>query len=286
MKRVLGACVIAWSVLCVPGISGATELSGGGVEIRGHWAEPIITEAVGRGLVRGYPDGTVRVDRHVTRGEFAVLICRGIVGEEASDWGKRIVPPFRDIKDHWAVSYITTLADMNVLRGDGGKVRPDDGITRAEAMTSLDRIIEAFAGSLSNETGAMRFADAASVPDWAQQSVRRLVKLGVVIGDDKGYLRPLDDVTRAEAVTLILRTMEVLGKRWDLEGTVAGVDPLSREMWITSSGETVRLRWLSDTINVYSGGKSVGLGSVRFGCRVKVVLDGSKKTIGMIILDK
>ncbi|QUL97898.1 MAG: S-layer homology domain-containing protein [Candidatus Fermentithermobacillus carboniphilus] len=286
MKRVVSACVIAWVVLRAPGISRAQELSGRAVEIRSHWAGTVITEAIARGLVRGYPDGSLRVDRHVTRGEFAVLICRGIVAEEVSDWAKRVLPPFPDIRDHWAVSYITALAEMNVLRGDGGKVRPDERITRAEAMTSLDRIIEAFAGSLSNETGAMPFADAASVPDWAEESVRRLVKLGVVIGDDKGYLRPLDDVTRAEAVTLILRTMEVLGKRWDLEGTIAGVDPLSREMWITSSGETVRLRWLSDTINVYSGGKSVGLGSVRFGCRVKVVLDGSKKTIGMIIIDK
>lgn len=42
----------------------------------GHWAESAIRWAVARGLMRGYPDGSFRPDRPVTRGELAAVLER------------------------------------------------------------------------------------------------------------------------------------------------------------------------------------------------------------------
>ncbi|MCI2047605.1 MAG: S-layer homology domain-containing protein [Faecalibacterium sp.] len=42
----------------------------------GHWAEDIIQELAERGIIAGYPDGTVKPDNIITRGEFCALLAR------------------------------------------------------------------------------------------------------------------------------------------------------------------------------------------------------------------
>ena len=45
-------------------------------DITGHWAEREIRNAIERGLLRGYPDGTFRPEQLVTRAELAVILDR------------------------------------------------------------------------------------------------------------------------------------------------------------------------------------------------------------------
>lgn len=45
-------------------------------DIKGHWAEQAIRRCIMRGLIKGYPDGTFRPDREVTRAELAVILDR------------------------------------------------------------------------------------------------------------------------------------------------------------------------------------------------------------------
>lgn len=45
-------------------------------DISGHWAEPEIRRCMQRGIVKGYPDGTFRPEKPVTRAEVAVIIDR------------------------------------------------------------------------------------------------------------------------------------------------------------------------------------------------------------------
>ena len=40
----------------------------------GNWAEPFIQVLVQKGIIAGYPDGTFKPDRPVTRAEFAALL--------------------------------------------------------------------------------------------------------------------------------------------------------------------------------------------------------------------
>jgi len=41
-----------------------------------HWAAPEVAEAVQKGYIVGYPDGTFRPDQPATREEFAYLVYR------------------------------------------------------------------------------------------------------------------------------------------------------------------------------------------------------------------
>ncbi len=52
-----------------------------------------------------------------------------------------------------------------------------------------------------------RFKDKDQIPKWAleEQIVEKAVKAGIVEGDENGNLRPLDPITRIEAMALIVR---------------------------------------------------------------------------------
>jgi hypothetical protein len=47
-------------------------------DIAGHWAEQTIIRLVEKGVIKGYPDGTIRPDDIITRGEFAALLARNL----------------------------------------------------------------------------------------------------------------------------------------------------------------------------------------------------------------
>ncbi|MEM3647308.1 MAG: S-layer homology domain-containing protein, partial [Thermofilum sp.] len=74
-------------------------------DLEGHWAYQYISELFSRGIVNGYPDGTFKPDRNVTRAEFCKLIvCTISIPLETEDLAK-----FTDLgTDHWAFKYIQT----------------------------------------------------------------------------------------------------------------------------------------------------------------------------------
>jgi hypothetical protein len=43
-------------------------------DIKGHWAESIIRQAIAEGWVKGYPDGTFKPDKPMTRAESVALV--------------------------------------------------------------------------------------------------------------------------------------------------------------------------------------------------------------------
>jgi N-acetylmuramoyl-L-alanine amidase len=47
-------------------------------DIKGHWAESLIRQAIGEGWAKGYPDGTFQPDKPLTRAEAIALIIAAI----------------------------------------------------------------------------------------------------------------------------------------------------------------------------------------------------------------
>ena len=43
-------------------------------DIKGHWAEETISTMLGSGIVGGYPDGTFKPNRSITRAEFTTIV--------------------------------------------------------------------------------------------------------------------------------------------------------------------------------------------------------------------
>jgi hypothetical protein len=87
------------------------------------------------GYVTGDENG-FRPEDYITRAEFATICSRF----DESPAPKTMY--FNDISDHWAKDYINKAAALGWLNGysDGG-FHPDDYITRAEAMTLINRVL-------------------------------------------------------------------------------------------------------------------------------------------------
>ncbi|MBB6674852.1 S-layer homology domain-containing protein [Cohnella nanjingensis] len=117
-----------------------------------HWASQAIGNAVSRGWMKGYPDGTFRPEQSITRAEMAALLA-GLPqreGEAAS------VAEFTDTVGHWAQAAIRQAHAAGLLNGyPDGRFLPKQALSRAEAVAIVNKLL----GRKPEEDGEPRFAD-------------------------------------------------------------------------------------------------------------------------------
>lgn len=101
------------------------------------WYYSIVSQMVGSGYLTGYADGTFRGNNNVTRAEFVTMLVR--LSGARGGWCS-----FTDVSaSHWAYDAISTAAAEGWIGGYAdGSFRPDQAITRAEAMTIINRALD------------------------------------------------------------------------------------------------------------------------------------------------
>lgn len=134
----------------------------------------------------------------VTRAEFARFLG-SVMGISAS---KNTTSVFADVTEPYMIETVNALYENGITSGTqvGTKLYfyPDRILTRIEAMRMVDKAMK-FA---TPGTAALTFADRNLIPSWGEQSVKNLVSYRIVTGNN-GYLRPTDDITRAEVAQLM-----------------------------------------------------------------------------------
>ena len=101
------------------------------------WALTAVATLQNAGLVKGYEDGLFRPDRPITRAEFAMITIR--LGTNYQD----IQSTFSDVSGHWAEKEIGYAAANGWVKGYGdGTFKPDQLISRSEAVTMINRILQ------------------------------------------------------------------------------------------------------------------------------------------------
>lgn len=97
--------------------------------------ESVSTMANGK-YITGYPDGTFGGNKNITRAEFVAMLVRfiGVQNEDCS---------FTDVsRDYWAYGCIATATKAGWIAGyTDGTFKPEQPITRAEAMTIINRVL-------------------------------------------------------------------------------------------------------------------------------------------------
>lgn len=103
-----------------------------------HWSYDTMLAAIHSGLLRGYPDGTLRPDAPVSRAEVAVVLDR-LLG--ASLGAESDVPAYADVNEqNWAYDSIKRLSESGIVRGVAEhRYGPERNVTRAEMATMVDR---------------------------------------------------------------------------------------------------------------------------------------------------
>lgn len=113
-----------------------SQTSGFGDMSSKSWSNNAVSTMTNAGILKGYEDGKFHPQAYITRAEFAAIAARfdsaQYVGEDK----------FSDIGGHWAASYINRAAQMGWVKGyEDGRFRPDAYITRAEAMTLVNSVL-------------------------------------------------------------------------------------------------------------------------------------------------
>ena len=103
---------------------------------RGQWFNHAISTLSSMGIVKGNPDGTFDPDAPITRAEFAAIAAR------FDDKNTNNTSNFSDIASHWAKDEIGVAANKGWINGyPDSTFRPAQYITRAEAMTLVNRVL-------------------------------------------------------------------------------------------------------------------------------------------------
>lgn len=106
-----------------------------------HWAYNEVYRAVGRGILSGYPDGTVRPNAYVTRAEAAVMLSR-VIGSAAADSSAAAV--YQDMQGYaWAAPAVAELRRLGLMTGvSKSSFAPAKYLTRGEGAAIIDRWLQ------------------------------------------------------------------------------------------------------------------------------------------------
>ena len=127
----------------------------------GHWANTAISTMTGLDIVRGYDAAAFGPGDPITRAQFAAICARFDTGKSN---GSRT---FSDIEGHWAKAYIERAAELGWISGfQDGTFRPDAYITRAQAVTMINRMLNRIPEDLSDLLPGMNVWPDCRPGDW------------------------------------------------------------------------------------------------------------------------
>ena len=167
----------------------------------------------------------VKPQGKITRAEVATIFFRMLTDESRNEYWSQS-NDFTDVAaGAWYNNAISTMANAGILDGyEDGSFHPNGYITRAEFATIAVRFFD-----LSYQ-GEDLFPDIDG--HWAQDYINQAADAGIIEGYPDGTFGPQKQITRAEAVTMVNRTLD---RHPDpdhfLEDMLVWPDNLDTEAW-------------------------------------------------------
>lgn len=132
-----------------------------------YWANTAISTMTGLGIVQGRSTTTFDPKAPITRAQFAAICARFDTGKSSG------TQTFTDIKGHWAEKYIQRAAELGWIKGfEDGTFRPDTYITRAQAMTMINRVLNRIPEEESDLLPGMNVWPDCNPGDWFYLAVQ------------------------------------------------------------------------------------------------------------------
>ena len=186
------------------------------------------------------PNGTM------TRGMFVTVLGR-MAGVDSGDYSGET--SFSDVpQTMYYAPYVQWAAKYSITTGTSkGKFSPDAFIDRAQMAVFFVRYFDTLGVDYNTGTDIVSEpADMSSIPDYAQDAVRKLWKQGLLNGDGKNFA-PRSSATRAQMAALCMRADSAVKVWYSAPGVVG-----------RRSGETSNKDNQSQPNNNSSGGSSGG----------------------------
>jgi len=169
------------------------------------WAVNAINGLTEQKIVAGIGDRAYGPALPIRRGDFILMLMNAYAldGEPAS--------LFTDVPaDSYYGNAIALARGLGIAVGDGERFRPQESLTRQDAMALLHRAMVKKGVALPEGTSAdlTGFLDAGDVSAYAGSAIASLVKSGIVQGDGT-RLYPHSTITRAEMAVMLWKALEI-----------------------------------------------------------------------------
>ncbi|MFD1175045.1 cadherin-like beta sandwich domain-containing protein [Paenibacillus puldeungensis] len=181
-------------------------------DVKGHWAQKSIENLASRLIVRGVSTANFAPNQSISRAGFISMLVRAL-GLQSSDH----LATFTDVKESgWYHDAVMIGVSYGLVQGyDNGQFRPENPITRQEAMAIMVKALKLTGHEVRltpEETEALlsTFRDRSEIRPWAREATALQIREGIVVGD-QGKLMPNQAMTRAETALMVERVLRAAG---------------------------------------------------------------------------
>lgn len=175
---------------------------------KNHWAYDAIYEMADRGIISGYPDGSFRPNDPVTRAEFAKIM---IAASGISMSSNQSLPQtFEDVpRNHWAFRYIEYAKPYltGYQSGSTYTYKPNQNAVREDIAVSLVRLMSYDSTKTPDLNLLEQFKDRDEISTNLRPFIAIAINTNLISGYSDRTFRPQAQITRAEAASLLYRTL-------------------------------------------------------------------------------
>ncbi|MDQ0116208.1 X2-like carbohydrate binding domain-containing protein [Paenibacillus harenae] len=179
-------------------------------DVANHWAKDAINDLGSRMVLTGNGDGGFNPNQLITRAEFTTIVVNALGLKQ--EGGNNV---FKDVKSSdWFGSAVLTAHEYGLISGNAdGKFRPNDRITREQAMSIISKAmaltgLKAKLPAYAPIKELLRtYEDAESASGWAVSGIADCLQAGIVSGRTASTLAPKSNITKAEVAVMIQRLL-------------------------------------------------------------------------------
>ncbi len=200
MKRILSLLIIS-TMLLGSMLPAYADNSFPDVEVSSWYYKPVM-DLVNMGAINGYPDGRFGPNNNISYAEYLTILVkttRAGDGNYTSQAG-----------EEWYSSVLKAAFESDIVKM--GDVKDYNApITRADAAKFTERAVSGVLGEdvkvLEGVERAIKDYNSFKSSNGAYHIIQ-LYSAGIIVGDNNGNFNPYNNLTRAEAATIILRTVK------------------------------------------------------------------------------
>ncbi len=170
-----------------------------------QWYHEAVDFVLNNGTMKGTGGNTFEPETQVSRAMIVQMLYNMEGTPAVTGTGS-----FTDVSaDDWFASAVQWASSQNIVSGMGdGTFQPNSPVTREQTAVILQKYA-AMKGITGNTESLDRFADGASVSDWAQDAVKWCIGSSVLNGMGDGTLQPQGVTTRAQMAQVFLNLSSV-----------------------------------------------------------------------------
>ncbi len=198
-----------------------------------------INTLAGDGMLAGYPDRTYKPNLPILRSEFASAMVSSLELQNVPSFEQQI---FKDVAlSHWANNDIDKAYNRGLIAGfSDDTFRPDENVTRAEALTAMARVIPGDMSPSEAQNVLQCYPDANELQSWAVLPVAEALNAGLIENmPNKNQIRPNDSASRAEIASMLKSLRQNLAM--DPEPQVTGAASSLQPQVISSTIPTLKV---------------------------------------------